>query len=343
LAAIYRLDDNAIGNMYYIHKDHLGSFDKVTDKNGAIVDSYSFDAWGNRRDANNWTAPDNVPHLFARGFTGHEHLDIFGLINMNGRMYDPLLGRFLSPDPLVQAPDNPQNFNRYSYCLNNPLRYFDPSGFEYYDEYDMEYDGWVRDGMSVKWVEGADKDTKGWLGESFYFNDPFGNNWFFDSDGHYRNTTYDNLAIIEDWRIYGEFDDHSQDMDDNKNSEQPAGNFTYGDLSESFTHERTSSAKHQLPSQDGSSPENGALAEMLKALKDFIFGKDDSDKKVDTNPNNNLPDNHEKLPYEKLFVVDSLDWFGANSDSMMLYVGHDTLFRSIFDNREDWRGDWLRH
>lgn len=47
---------------------------------------------------------------------------------MNARLYDPALGRFLSPDPYVQAPDFSQNFNRYSYCLNNPLRFTDPSG-----------------------------------------------------------------------------------------------------------------------------------------------------------------------------------------------------------------------
>lgn len=63
-----------------------------------------------------------------RGFTGHEHLDAFGLIDMNGRVYDPVLGRFLSPDKFVQAPFLTQSFNRYSYCLNNPLKYTDPSG-----------------------------------------------------------------------------------------------------------------------------------------------------------------------------------------------------------------------
>ena len=52
----------------------------------------------------------------------------FGLVNMNGRLYDPILGRFLSCDNYVQMPDNTQNFNRYSYCLNNPLKYNDPSG-----------------------------------------------------------------------------------------------------------------------------------------------------------------------------------------------------------------------
>jgi len=66
--------------------------------------------------------------LAGRGFTGHEVLPWFNLINMNGRLYDPLVGRFLSPDNYVQAPDFTQNFNRYSYCLNNPLVYTDPDG-----------------------------------------------------------------------------------------------------------------------------------------------------------------------------------------------------------------------
>ena len=68
--------------------------------------------------------------LFDRGFTGHEHLYALGLINMNGRMYDPQMSSFLSPDNFIQCPDNSQNFNRYAYCLNNPLRYTDPSGKE---------------------------------------------------------------------------------------------------------------------------------------------------------------------------------------------------------------------
>ncbi|RLD69094.1 MAG: hypothetical protein DRI87_09925, partial [Bacteroidetes bacterium] len=67
-------------------------------------------------------------YLFDRGFTGHEHLDNFDLINMNGRVYDPWLGRFLSPDNFVQSATYSQNFNRYSYALNNPLKYTDPDG-----------------------------------------------------------------------------------------------------------------------------------------------------------------------------------------------------------------------
>jgi RHS repeat-associated protein len=91
---------------------------------------YSFDAYGRRRDKDDWSYTlTNEPAFFAdRGFTGHEHLDQFGLINMNGRLYDPQVGRFLSPDNYVQAPGSTQGFNRYSYCLNNPLRYTDQSG-----------------------------------------------------------------------------------------------------------------------------------------------------------------------------------------------------------------------
>ena len=71
---------------------------------------------------------DNINTTFDRGFCMHEHYRDFGLINMNGRMYDPYTSMFLSPDNYIQAPDNSQSFNRYAYCLNNPLKYTDPSG-----------------------------------------------------------------------------------------------------------------------------------------------------------------------------------------------------------------------
>ena len=66
--------------------------------------------------------------LCDRGFTGHEHLREFGIINMNGRVYDPLLSMMMSPDEYIQNPDFSQNYNRYAYCFNNPLTYYDPSG-----------------------------------------------------------------------------------------------------------------------------------------------------------------------------------------------------------------------
>jgi RHS repeat-associated protein len=69
------------------------------------------------------------PTLFlGRGYTGHEHLPLFGLVNMNGRLYDPCIGHFLNVDNYIQEPGNSQNLNRYNYCLNNPLVYTDPDG-----------------------------------------------------------------------------------------------------------------------------------------------------------------------------------------------------------------------
>ena len=82
------------------------------------------------RDVNTWQpyAQGSQPTLmFGRGYTGHEHLNDFGLINMNARLYDPLLARFLAPDPYVGS-GMTNDFNRYIYCLNNPLMYTDPSG-----------------------------------------------------------------------------------------------------------------------------------------------------------------------------------------------------------------------
>ena len=84
----------------YVHTDHLGSIDTLTDESGAVVERLSYDAWGKRRvasGANAWRDAV-VPIAGAetrRGFTGHEHLDEFALIHMNGRVYDPTLGRFL--------------------------------------------------------------------------------------------------------------------------------------------------------------------------------------------------------------------------------------------------------
>ena len=106
----------------------MGSILTVTDANAAIVAEQSFDAWGRNRNPNDWSYNNipTVPAWLYRGYTGHEHLPQFGLINMNGRMYDPVLGRMLSPDNYVGA--GTQGFNRYTYAHNNPLKFTDPSG-----------------------------------------------------------------------------------------------------------------------------------------------------------------------------------------------------------------------
>jgi RHS repeat-associated protein len=117
--------------MMYILRDYLGNITHLANANGAVVQELSYDAWGRLRNpATQQTyTPGNEPNLYlGRGYTGHEHLPWFGLVNMNARLYDPALGRFLSPDPYVQNPFGSQNFNRYSYAMNNPLIYGDPNG-----------------------------------------------------------------------------------------------------------------------------------------------------------------------------------------------------------------------
>ena len=118
---------------HYVLKDNLGSWVAITDKNGAVEQQLSYDAWGNLRNPNNWanyTLNDIMEKpMFDHGFTGHEHLCHFSLINMNGRMYAPVTSSFLSADRYVQDPTSAQGFNRYAYCMYNPLRYVDPSGW----------------------------------------------------------------------------------------------------------------------------------------------------------------------------------------------------------------------
>ncbi len=125
------------GERSYFLTDHLGTVVARTDHEGTLEERYSYDAWGRRRDfvsavpysvlamARNWTR-----NAFTdRGYTGQEMMDAFGLVHMKGRIYDPEIGRFLSPDPFVRDKANLQAHNRYSYVLNNPLVHTDPSGF----------------------------------------------------------------------------------------------------------------------------------------------------------------------------------------------------------------------
>ncbi len=112
--------------MYYVHTDNLGSIQVITDSEGNVKEEYAYTAWGGRIAL--IESPLGELGVSSLGYTGHEHLEPLGLINMNGRIYDPSLARFLSPDPYVQAPDFTQGFNRYSYCWNNPFKYTDPSG-----------------------------------------------------------------------------------------------------------------------------------------------------------------------------------------------------------------------
>jgi RHS repeat-associated protein len=126
------VNDNGTEKLYYVYSDHLGSLNTLTDDQGNITAQQNFDPWGRARNPNTWDFTAGAPALPAwltRGYTGHEHLPQFNLINMNGRMYDPLIARMLSADNVVTDPANTQSHNRYSYVDNNPLKNTDPSGY----------------------------------------------------------------------------------------------------------------------------------------------------------------------------------------------------------------------
>ena len=128
---VYVKNNGQAGVLYNIIRDHLGSITHIAKINGDVIQELSYDVWGRLRNPNTYAVyeKDQAPSLLiGRGFTGHEHLEDFCLINMNARLYDASLGRFLSPDPYVQMPDASQSFNRYSYSMNNPLCYVDENG-----------------------------------------------------------------------------------------------------------------------------------------------------------------------------------------------------------------------
>ncbi len=128
------------GSYKFLHKDYLGSILAITDENGYKLEQRHFDAWGNmthfqkgnkavvtdRNQINTLLANGNS--LLDRGYTSHEYFPEIGIIHMNGRLYDPLLRRFLNADENIQDPYNTQNYNKYGYVLNNPLMFNDPSG-----------------------------------------------------------------------------------------------------------------------------------------------------------------------------------------------------------------------
>jgi RHS repeat-associated protein len=107
----------AAPTIQYAYTDYLGSILTATNSTGAVIVEQNFDAWGRMRNPSTWAytgIPTNPTRLY-RGYTWHEHVTQFGLINMNGRMYDPVIGRMLSVDNYVQEVRNSQSYNRYSY------------------------------------------------------------------------------------------------------------------------------------------------------------------------------------------------------------------------------------
>jgi RHS repeat-associated protein len=144
----------------FFHKDHLGSSTVMTDENGARIEATEYMPFGSQR--SHWGT-----NTSDYRFTDQELDAENGLYNYNARMYDPIIGRFLSADSIVPEPFNPQSLNRYTYCLNNPLIYIDPSGHA------SEDSSWLGEwwnkfvdivGRTFRWTI---KSVFGFIGNSF--------------------------------------------------------------------------------------------------------------------------------------------------------------------------------
>ncbi|MEI8055659.1 MAG: RHS repeat-associated core domain-containing protein, partial [bacterium] len=112
--------------IYEALHNNLGSVTDITDANANVVQHFSYTPFGERKQTKGVVPFHPVTN---KGFTGHETIEGVNLIHMEGRVYDPVVGRFLSADPFVQDSSNSQCLNRYSYCVNNPIAFTDPTGF----------------------------------------------------------------------------------------------------------------------------------------------------------------------------------------------------------------------
>jgi RHS repeat-associated protein len=127
LLLAFVMQQPAVARIIFYHNDGLGSPVVASDEQGNVLWSATYHPYGNRTQS---------PHDYAdsldndRWYTGHSHDDALGLTYMQARYYDPVIGRFISVDPLAFSEGDPQTFNRYAYAKNNPYKYFDPNGLD---------------------------------------------------------------------------------------------------------------------------------------------------------------------------------------------------------------------
>lgn len=183
----------------YVHNDHLGSMDAYTNSSGAITTKISFSPFGERRVSSGWqgnltsSALLSLTDVSKRGYTGHEHIEHAGIIHMNGRIYDDELGRFAQADPYIQEVKNSQNYNRYSYVLNNPLSYTDPTGYNYQEINDNQH--------KAMQEEQARSEQQGGGTESSDYNGNQNNDKKLESSSSQSDsaTSQDGTAESENW------------------------------------------------------------------------------------------------------------------------------------------------
>ena len=176
---------------YYLHRDYLGSITHISDNSGNLAAEYSYDAWGRMRNPLNWDvyaqgSQPAMPHG-ERGYTGHEQLNQFGLINMNARLYDPLLARFLAPDPQVGNPETSNGFNRYMYASDNPMMFVDLNG----EDGDHPYDGYTGGSWNGSGGSGSGQNSSGYNQNTGSSNSSGG---FYSPGSGYTGGAYPDLS-----------------------------------------------------------------------------------------------------------------------------------------------------
>ncbi|WP_431286657.1 RHS repeat domain-containing protein [Roseateles chitinivorans] len=160
--------DQVMRTQRYFLNDHLGSLVAVADESGNLFNRLSYDPWGRRRgvdgadDAAGASGFGSIKNTQDHsGYTGQEQLDQLALVHLNGRVYDPIVGRMVSADPTVPNADDGQEYNRYSYVLNNALAFIDPTGFGSDDPLPrMKTDGGFVNGISIAQLLAAQEQAK---------------------------------------------------------------------------------------------------------------------------------------------------------------------------------------
>ena len=159
----YRAGSNTTS---FVHKDNQGSVISTTDHLGKVTSQAIYDPFGKQSEVYRSSAYiTTYPPITDIGYTGHKQMNHVDIIHMGGRIYDPILGRFLQADPFIQAPKDSQNYNRYSYVMNNPMSYTDPSGFGAWSKFrDNILEPVVAIAISVWTVGGAAGYGLSWAG-----------------------------------------------------------------------------------------------------------------------------------------------------------------------------------
>ncbi len=129
LVSIFTKRDNQY-DINFLYYDNLGSIDTITNSIGEVLERRAYKPFGEQLSLDKFgNEIESNFNITNRGFIGHELIQEVNLVHMNGRIYDPTIARFISADPTIPYVFDSQSFNRYSYTMNNPLKYIDLNGF----------------------------------------------------------------------------------------------------------------------------------------------------------------------------------------------------------------------